>query len=159
MRKSVAGRRKSLLQMRKRYLCRSACSGRSRNGLGRGPIGAATRRLCKVRISWQVQHFGEPRCRFRGKRAISAALARTHRKSHWHWRARRRVQISWQAQHFRMVEYRFRGRRSTFATSGTDFVAGAILSQGQVQISWQAQYFVIEGAITLFQLQFQNRKI
>ena len=32
-----------------------------------------------------------------------------------------------------------RGRRSTFAKYGTDFAAGAALSQGQVQISWQAQ--------------------
>ena len=45
-----------------------------------------------------------------------------------------------------------RGRRSAsarsgadfvclLARSGTDFVAGAALSQGQVQISWQTQYF------------------
>ena len=51
------------------------------------------------------------------------------------------VQISWQAQHFRKVRYRFCGRHSTFARSGTDFVAGTILSQGQVQISRQAQHF------------------
>ena len=51
------------------------------------------------------------------------------------------VQISQQAQHFRKVRYRFRGRRSTFARSGTDFVAGAILSEGQVQISQQTQHF------------------
>ena len=54
--------------------------------------------------------------------------------------------------------YSFRGRRSTFARSGTNFVAraalsqgrrnafagfaaGAALSQGAVQISWQSQYF------------------
>ena len=45
------------------------------------------------------------------------------------------VQISRQAQHVRKVRYRFRGRRRTFAKSGTDFVARAILSEGQVQIS------------------------
>ena len=39
------------------------------------------------------------------------------------------------------VRYRFRGRRSPFARCGTDFAAGAALSQGAVQISWQAQYF------------------
>ena len=50
------------------------------------------------------------------------------------------VQISRQAQHFRKVRYRFRGRHSTFG-SGTDFVAGTVLSQGQVQISRQAQHF------------------
>ena len=33
----------------------------------------------------------------------------------------------------------FCGRRSTFARLGTDFVAGAALSQGQAQIPWQAQ--------------------
>ena len=31
------------------------------------------------------------------------------------------------------------------ARSGTDFVAGTALSQGQVQISWQAQYFLTSG--------------
>ena len=31
--------------------------------------------------------------------------------------------------------YSFRGKRSSFARSGTDFVAGAALSQGTVQIS------------------------
>ena len=36
---------------------------------------------------------------------------------------------------------RFRGRGSLFARSGTDFVAGASLSQGQVQNSWQVQHF------------------
>ena len=35
----------------------------------------------------------------------------------------------------------FRGRRSTFARSGTDFVAVAELAQSTVQISWQAQHF------------------
>ena len=58
------------------------------------------------------------------------------------------VQFSWQAQHFRkvgamlsQVRYRFRSRRSTFARFGTDFAAGAGLSQGAVQISRQAQHF------------------
>ena len=51
------------------------------------------------------------------------------------------VQISRQAQHFRKVRDTFCSRRSTFARSGTDFVAGAILSEGQVQISQQAQHF------------------
>ena len=36
---------------------------------------------------------------------------------------------------------RFRGRGSIFARSGTDFVAGASLSQGQVHISWQGRQF------------------
>ena len=39
------------------------------------------------------------------------------------------------------VRYRFHGRRSAFARCGTDFAAGAALSQDAVQISWQAQYF------------------
>ena len=33
------------------------------------------------------------------------------------------------------ARFKFRGRRSILARSGTDFVAGASLSQGQVQIS------------------------
>ena len=41
------------------------------------------------------------------------------------------VQISWQAQDFRKVRYRFCGSRSTFARSGTDFMAAAALSQGR----------------------------
>ena len=36
---------------------------------------------------------------------------------------------------------RFSGRGSIVARSGTDFVAGASVSQGQVQISWQVQHF------------------
>ena len=44
------------------------------------------------------------------------------------------VQIWWQEQHFRKVKYGFHGRHVTFAKSGTDFVAGAALSQDQVQI-------------------------
>ena len=57
------------------------------------------------------------------------------------------MQISWQTRHFRVVEYRLRGKRGTFARSGTDFVASAVLSQGQVQISWQAQFFVTKCTI------------
>ena len=34
-----------------------------------------------------------------------------------------------------LARFEFRGRRSSLARSGTDFVAGASLSQGQVQIS------------------------
>ena len=41
----------------------------------------------------------------------------------------------------RKVRYRFRTRRGTLARSSTDFVAGAILSEGQVQLSQQAQHF------------------
>ena len=62
------------------------------------------------------------------------------------------VQISRQAQHFR-VRDRFCGRRSTFARSGTDFVAGAILSEGQVQISQQAQHFSKVGGTDSRQVQ------
>ena len=51
--------------------------------------------------------------------------------------SRGQVQISWHVRHFRkvgamlsQVRYRFRGRRSAFARCGTDFAAGAALSQG-----------------------------
>ena len=94
-----------------------------------------------VQISWQVHHFRKVKCRFRNRRGIFLLLARTHRKSHWQGRARRRMQISWQGPHFREVRNIFRGRRSTFARSSTDFMAGAALSQGQAQISWKAQHF------------------
>ena len=107
-------------------------SGRSRDGLAPGPL-ARTRTLSQgsnfvagaafwqggVQISWQVHHFRKVKCRFRDRRSIFFLLARTHRKSHWHGR----------------------GRGSIFARSGTDFVAGASLSQGQVQNSWQVQHF------------------
>ena len=43
------------------------------------------------------------------------------------------------SQHFRKVKCRFRDRRITFARPSTDFVAGAVLSQGQGKISLQAQ--------------------
>ena len=141
-------------------------SGRARAGLGPGSRrdhwhGRAHFR--KVQISWQAQHFGKVgyrfrgrcmhhfrkvKCRFRDRHGFFLLLARTHRKSHWHGRARRRMQVSWQGQHFRKVRNRFRGRgitfarsSSTFARSSAKFVAGASLSQGQVQISWQAQHF------------------
>ena len=39
------------------------------------------------------------------------------------------------------ARFKLRGRRGILARSGTDFVAGASLSQGQVQILWQAQHF------------------
>ena len=217
MRENVAGCRKSLPKMCERYLCRGACSGRSRDGLGRGPIVTATRRFRKVRISWQAQHFGEPRyrcrgrrntfarpsidfaqggaCRFRGTRSTFARSGADFNTFAWSSTdfvagaalSHGQVQISWQAilsrwqaqffvikctiplfrrretfarsrtvQHFRKVRNRFGGRRSTFARLGTDFVAGTILSQGHVQISWQAQNFVIEGTITLFQLQLRK---
>ena len=43
------------------------------------------------------------------------------------------------------ARFKFRGRRRILARSGTDFVAGASLSQGQVQISWQARHFLTSG--------------
>ena len=43
------------------------------------------------------------------------------------------------------ARFELRGRRSTFARSGSDFVAGAALSQGQVVprfcMAWQGQHF------------------
>ena len=103
----------------------------------------------RVHISWQVHHFRKVKCRFRDRRGIFLLLARTHRKSHWHGRARRRMQISWQGQLFREVRNRFRGRGVIVAGSSTYFVAGAafphghthISWQGHVHISWQVQHF------------------
>ena len=71
------------------------------------------------------------------------------------------VQASWQAQYFRKVRCTFCGRRSTFARyctnfaagaeSGTDFMAGEVLSQGQVQRSWQLQHFRAAAGAALSQ--------
>ena len=92
-----------------------------RSGLGtcseRGPIGTATRRLCKAR------------CRFRGRRCNFARSSTDFVAG---------AALS-QGQVFLRLE--LRGRRCTFARRGANFVAGATLSQGQVQISWQAQHF------------------
>ena len=129
-------------------------SGRARDGLAPGPL-ARMRALSqgsnfvagaslwqgRVQISWQVHHFRTVKCRFRDRRSIFLLLARTHRKSHWHGRARRRMQISRQGQRFREVRNRFRGKGITFARSSTELVAGAAISQGQVQNSWQAHHF------------------
>ena len=60
------------------------------------------------------------------------------------------VQISRQAQRFRKVRYRFRGRRRTFARSGADFVAGAILSEGQTDFAADAALLQGEGQIRTF---------
>ena len=49
------------------------------------------------------------------------------------------LQSLWQVHHFRIVIDFVAGRRSTFARSGTDFVAGAELSYNQVKISWHEQ--------------------
>ena len=94
---------------REGYLC-SACgfttgSQRSRHGGGKLPTGTAAQTVSEVQIAWQARHFGNLRCRFRGRRSILCP---------------------------RKVKYRFRGRRSIFARSSTGFVAGAALSQGQV---------------------------
>ena len=176
--------------------CRRCAKGTSaaapvRDGLGTGLDGrpiTATRRFRTVRISSQAQHFGEPRYRFRGRRNTFARpsidfVAGAAFPQRWHGCIANPIGTGAQGgaalSHFvagatlSHGRVRFRGRRSTFARSGTDFVAGAalsqgwiqislagaILSQGQVQILWQAQYFVIEGAIPLFQLQLQNHKI
>ena len=145
--------------MCERYLCRDACSGRSRNGLGRGAIGTAARRFRKDTISWQAQHFGEPRYRFSVRRSTFERpridfVAGAAFPQCWHGRIAnligtgaqggacrfrgRRSTFARSGAHFvagatlSHGRERFRGRRSTFARSGTDFVAGAALSQGHV---------------------------
>ena len=105
--------------MRERYLCRGACSGRSRDGLGRGQTVTATRRFCKVRISWQAQCFRKVKDRFRGRRSTFARSGTDFVAGAV--LSQGQAQIS---RYFRKVRYRFRGRRSTFARLGTDFVAG-----------------------------------
>ena len=80
-------------------------------------------------ISWQAPRSRKVRYRFRGRRRqihFVAGAALSQGEVQISWQAQ---QISWQAQHFRKVSYRFCGRRSTFPRSGTDFVAGAALSQ------------------------------
>ena len=92
----------------------------------------------QVQISQQAQHFSKVRYRFAAGAAFSQGA----------------VQISRQAQHFRKVRSRFRGRRNTVArcgpdfaagvntfARGTNFAAGAALSQGTVQSLTQAQHF------------------
>ena len=78
----------------------------------------------QVPVSWQAQYFRKVRYRFRSRRST---LARSGTDSR-------------QVQDFRKVRSRFCGRRSTFAR-GTNFVAGAALSQGTVQTFTQAQHF------------------
>ena len=63
--------------------------------------------------------------------------------THWHWHAlftafvaaaalsKGQQQIRWHAQHFHKVGHRLRGRHRSFARSGTDFSAGAAISQGR----------------------------
>ena len=101
----------------------------------------------------QAQHFRKTGYRFRGRHGILAMLPRTHRKPHWHGRARWRMQISWQAQHFRKVGHSFHGRRSTFtrsskiscctfARSGTDFVKVVEEASSQKQLLFVGRQFV-----------------
>ena len=115
-------------------------SGRSRDGLAPGPL-ARTRTLSqgsnfmagaafwqgRVQISWQVPHFRKIKCRFRDSAAFS-----------YFWHGRIADPIGTDAQG---GACRFCGRGSIFARSGTHFVAGVSLSQGQVHISWQVQHF------------------
>ena len=130
----------------------------------------------QVQISRLAQHFRKVRYRFRGTRstfaryvidfAAGAALSQGE------------VQTSWQAQYFRKVRctfvrqaqhkvlYRFCGRRRTLPRSGTDFMAGKILSQGQVPSSWQVQHFrtaaraaLSQGAIISRQAQHFRRGV
>ena len=64
-----------------------AGSPRVRHGLGKFPNGTAAQTVSEVQIAFQAQHFGNLRCRFRGRRSILFPCK---------------------------VKYRFRGRRSTF---------------------------------------------
>ena len=71
----------------------------------------------------QISGVRKVRYRFRSRRST---LARSGTDSR-------------QVQYFRKVRSRFRGRRSTFAR-GTNFAAGAALSQGTVQSLTHAQH-------------------
>ena len=44
-----------------------------------------------------------------------------------------------------LFQLQLENRKRIFARLGTDFVAGAALSQGQIQILWQAQHFRKSG--------------
>ena len=82
-------------------------------GSGADFVAGAVLSQGRVQISWQTQHFSGRRnaLDFVAGAALSQGQAQT----------------AWQAQHFGKVRYRFRGRRSTFARSGSDFLAGAPL--------------------------------
>ena len=131
--------------MRKVPLPQRRCSGRSRNGLGRGAIGTAARRFRKVTISWQAQHFGEPRYRFRGRRSTFARpsidfVAGAAFPQRWHGRIANPIGTGAQG-----GACRFRGRRSTVARSGADFVAGATLSHGRARFRGRRSTFARSG--------------
>ena len=111
-------------------------------------------RPCKVcsrlELSGKRSTFGNLRCRLRGRRSIlfswaSECVAGAALCAEGEPRIANRTgvdaQISRQAQHFRKLACRFRGRRNTLASSSTDFVAGAALSQARVQTPRQAQHF------------------
>ena len=116
---------------------------RVRDGLGTGSLldywyGRAHFR--KVQISWQAQHFGKVGHRFHGRctfaRSSADFVTGTAFSYFWHGRIANPIGTDAQG-----GACRFRGRGSIFARSGTDFVAGAELSQGQVHNSWQVQHF------------------
>ena len=110
---------------------------RVRDGLGTGSRrdhwhGRAHFR--KAQILWQAQHFGKVGCRFRDRCitfARSSADFLTGAAFSYFWHGRIANPIGTDAQG---GACRFRGRGSILR-SGTDFVEGASLSQGQVQNS------------------------
>ena len=104
--------------------------------------------LEEVMIQHRVMMIEEGMIQQRGKGRVNHCQPSTTQRGE-----EGQEQISQQAQHFRKVRYRFaagagfrkvrskfRGRRSTFAR-GTNFAAGAALSQGTVQSLTQAQHF------------------
>ena len=91
-----------------------------------------------------MHHFRKVKCRCRDRRGIFLLL---------HGRIANPIGTDAQG-----GACRFRGRGSIFARSGTDFVAGASLSQGQVHNSWQVQYrssakFVANASLSQGQVQ------
>ena len=124
----MAGCRKSPPKMCERYLCRGACSGRSRNGSGRGTIGTDARTCPKVSFEWQA-----PRYTCRGRcnifaRSTTNFVAAAGFSQCWHGHIANPICTDVQR-----GTRRFRGRRSTCQRSGTDFAAGTTLSQGRVR--------------------------
>ena len=75
-------------------------SPRVRRGLGKLPNGTLAQPISEVQNSWQAQHFGNLKRRFRGKRKTFAA-----------------VQIHWRARRLRALGSRFAGRGNACAVS------------------------------------------
>ena len=83
----------------------------------------------RVQISWQAQHFHEVKFSQAWNRMAGAALSKGQVQMSWQRSTFERSGTDFVAGAALSQGYRFRGRRSTFTRSCADFVAGAALSQ------------------------------